>query len=81
MHGKKPVGVTYPETFSELSDAGQGMAGNPSEILDKISLEIEAADINYFVARFAFGDLKLDEVRESIELFSEQIMPELKGGS
>ena len=81
LHGKKPVGVTYPETFSELSDAGQGIAGNPSEILDKISLEIESADINYFVARFAFGDLQLDEVRESIELFSEKIMPELKGGS
>lgn len=38
---------------------------------------MEKTGCNYFVGQFAFGDLSLSEMLESIELFRARVMPEL----
>ena len=40
---------------------------------------IDESGVNYFVCRFAFGDLTLNESGRSIKLFAERVMPELSG--
>ena len=79
MHNKEPIGVKYPETFDGVLKTGQGIAGSPSQVLDEVARQCEESGINYFVSRFAFGNLTFDESRQSIELFAERVMPELSG--
>ena len=79
MHNKEPIGVKYPETFDGLLKTGQGIAGSPSQVLDEVARQCEESGINYFVSRFAFGNLTFEESRQSIELFAERVMPELVG--
>jgi len=69
-HGSAPVGVSFPETFDELIEAGQAIAGTPEEVAETIRKQSEAAGINYFLCRFAFGDLTLEEARRSVDLFA-----------
>jgi hypothetical protein len=79
MHNKEPIGVKYPDTFDDLLETGQGIAGAPNEVLDEVARQCEESDINYFMSRFAFGNLTFEESRQSIELFAERVMPELSG--
>ena len=79
MHNKEPIGVRYPETFDGLLETGQGIAGTSVQVRDEIISQCEKSGINYFVSRFAFGDLTFEESRQSIELFAERVMPELSG--
>lgn len=69
-HGSAPVGVSFPDTFDELIEAGQAIAGTPDEVAEAIGAQSDAAGINYFLCRFAFGDMTLDEARRSVELFA-----------
>ena len=70
-HGSAPVGVSFPETFDELVEAGQAIAGTPREVARSIRAQSEEAGINYFLCRFAFGDITLEEARRSVDLFKE----------
>jgi len=77
LHGQNPVGVSYPEEFDGLIETGQGVAGTPSQVLDILQSQIETAGINYFVFRFAFGDLTFAESQRSVELFAVHVMSNL----
>ena len=79
LHGQNPVGVHYPEEFDGLLETGQGIAGTPTQVLEALEAQIEAAGINYLVGRFAFGDLSYEESRRSVELYASNIMPGLQG--
>ena len=76
MHGKEPS-IYYSETFDGIKETGQGIAGTPTQVRDEIIRQCERSDINYFVCRFAFGDLTFEESNRSIELFAEHVMPEV----
>ena len=77
LHGQKPVGVNYPESFEGVMETGQGIAGAPEQVTDILRAQIATAGVNYLVCRFAFGDLTYEESRRSVELFSEQVRPHL----
>lgn len=77
LHGRSTPGGGYPETFDGLMEKGQGFAGTSSEVLDVIGSQIQECGINYFVSRFAFGNLTYEESSESIRLFAEDVMPQL----
>ena len=78
MHGKVPS-IHYSETFDGIKETGQGIAGTPAQVRDEIISQCEESGINYFVCRFAFGDLTFEESSRSIELFAEHVMPEVSG--
>ena len=78
-HGMAPVGTYFPETFDELMDAGQAVAGTPDQVARMIRAQAGAAGVNYFLCRFAFGDIALAEASRSIDLFQGP-MAALRGG-
>ena len=78
-HGSAPVGVSFPETFDELVEAGQAIAGTPDAVARAVGAQAEEAGINYFLCRFAFGDIALDEARRSVDLFKEPMAAFAKG--
>ncbi len=70
-HGSAPIGVSFPHSFDELIEASQAIAGTPDEVAEVIRAQSEAAGINYFLCRFAFGDMTLEEAQRSVELFAK----------
>jgi alkanesulfonate monooxygenase SsuD/methylene tetrahydromethanopterin reductase-like flavin-dependent oxidoreductase (luciferase family) len=77
LHGTMPAGARAVE-FDGLMAEGRGVAGSPKTVLRYLREQMEITNSNYFVGQFAFGDLTLDEMLESIELFQRQVMPGLQ---
>jgi alkanesulfonate monooxygenase SsuD/methylene tetrahydromethanopterin reductase-like flavin-dependent oxidoreductase (luciferase family) len=76
-HSAKPVSASYPEDFDQLRAMGTGIAGSPAEVRDALRGQIAESGANYFVCRFAFGDLSFDEAQRSLKLFVDHVMPAL----
>ena len=76
-HGVKgtPLLLSFPNEFHGLQEAGLGIAGTADEVRDWVQDQIERAGANYFVCRFAFGDLTHAESAQSAELFASEVMP------
>lgn len=68
-HGSAPIGISFPRTYDELMENGQAIAGTPSQVGEIIRAQAEEAGINYFLCRFAFGDISLAEASRSVALF------------
>jgi alkanesulfonate monooxygenase SsuD/methylene tetrahydromethanopterin reductase-like flavin-dependent oxidoreductase (luciferase family) len=74
-HSSKPISASYPEDFDQLRAMGTGIAGSPAEVREALLRQLAESGANYFVCRFAFGDLSFDEAQRSLKLFVDQIMP------
>ncbi|MGV7123119.1 LLM class flavin-dependent oxidoreductase [Sphingopyxis sp. 550A] len=70
-----PVAALYPETWDGLEAVGNGIAGSPETVRKFVLEEAERTGINYLVSWFAFGDMSVAEVTNSVELFSSEVMP------
>ena len=44
-------------------------------VASEIERQIDVAGLNYFVCRFAYGDLSFEEASESFDLFANEVMP------
>ena len=74
--GRPPVHNTQaysPESAHPL------IAGTPRSVTDKLAELIEATGINYLLCIFSFGDIAPQHAMRSLELFSAEVMPELRG--
>ncbi|MCB1956961.1 MAG: LLM class flavin-dependent oxidoreductase [Rhodocyclaceae bacterium] len=74
-HGISPINVSYPESFEAMQEAGLAIAGTVGTVRDTVSRQVEEAGINYFLGRFAFGDLSFEESARSVELFAQEVAP------
>ena len=72
--GAKPPFTTYTGDFDAVLANGQIIAGSPATVREAISGQASTAGLNYFLLRFAFGDLTLAESMRSVDLFSSKIM-------
>ncbi|NQV59265.1 MAG: LLM class flavin-dependent oxidoreductase [Alphaproteobacteria bacterium] len=79
-HGMKPINVNFPDTVEELAALGQAIIGTPDHVGAEIERQVEASGINYFLCRFAFGDITYDEAKQSVDLFARHIAPKQVGG-
>ena len=70
-----PLKNLYPDTWEELEGLMNGCAGSPATVGRYAIEEAERCGTNYLVSWFAFGDLAVDQVIRSFELFSEHVMP------
>jgi alkanesulfonate monooxygenase SsuD/methylene tetrahydromethanopterin reductase-like flavin-dependent oxidoreductase (luciferase family) len=70
-----PLKDLYPDTWEELEGMMNGCAGSPGTVRRYALEEAERCGTNYLVSWFAFGDLEIDDVIRSVELFSEHVMP------
>ncbi len=51
------------------------ITGTPATVRARIEQEIEESGCNYYVPRFAYGNLTHDESVRSLELFTSEVMP------
>ena len=72
-HGMKPINVNFPDSVDELAALGQAIIGTPDKVGAEIHRQAEAAGVNYFLCRFAFGDTTYDEAKQSVDLFTRHI--------
>ena len=64
--------------FDALHAAGKGVAGTPDRVREFLARRLDGATANYCINRFAFGDLTLEESSRSVNLFVNEVMPQLK---
>ena len=51
------------------------IAGTPQTVREELEKQLEETGTNYFVVRFAYGDLTHEESVRSLELFTREVMP------
>lgn len=51
------------------------MLGTPANVRERIAQELDETGANYYVPRFAFGNLTHEESVRSLELFISEVMP------
>ncbi|MCZ6509092.1 MAG: LLM class flavin-dependent oxidoreductase [Alphaproteobacteria bacterium] len=71
--GKTPG--AYSADFDEAKDLDAVIAGSPETVSAEIARQVDAAGLNYFVCRFAYGDLSYQESARSLALFSDAVAP------
>jgi len=81
MHGTSPGLGERPPTFDGIIDIGTGIAGSPATVAEVLSRQLDQSGSNYLVGQFAFGDLTLDEMLHSVELFAAKVMPGCRAGA
>jgi alkanesulfonate monooxygenase SsuD/methylene tetrahydromethanopterin reductase-like flavin-dependent oxidoreductase (luciferase family) len=78
MNGTLPDSPLRVESFDRLIGQGQAIAGSPDTVRAFLKAQVEDSGANYIVGQFCFGDLTLDEMRRSVDLFAINVMPALR---
>ena len=68
-----------PPHFDAIAEDGRGIAGSPATVLAALRKQVAETGANYIVGQFAFGDMTTEETLASLELFTRQVMPALRG--
>jgi alkanesulfonate monooxygenase SsuD/methylene tetrahydromethanopterin reductase-like flavin-dependent oxidoreductase (luciferase family) len=66
--------VRYPPGFDAARKMDVIIAGSPATVRSEIERQIAAAGVNYFVCRFAYGNLTHAQSASSLELFVSEVM-------
>jgi alkanesulfonate monooxygenase SsuD/methylene tetrahydromethanopterin reductase-like flavin-dependent oxidoreductase (luciferase family) len=74
-HNSAPQLGERPPTFDGVIDLGTGIAGSPATVARFLVRQLADSSANYLVSQFAFGDLSLDELLRSVQLFAAEVMP------
>jgi alkanesulfonate monooxygenase SsuD/methylene tetrahydromethanopterin reductase-like flavin-dependent oxidoreductase (luciferase family) len=72
-----PTQNPRPPDFDSIRHGGRGIAGSSETVARELKAQLAEAGANYCVGQFAFGDLTLDEVLRTIDLFTREVMPAL----
>ena len=78
MNGTMPNSPLRVESFDALIGQGQAIAGSPETVRKFLAVQVEDSKANYIVGQFCFGDLALEEMLRSVELFSNEVKPVLQ---
>jgi alkanesulfonate monooxygenase SsuD/methylene tetrahydromethanopterin reductase-like flavin-dependent oxidoreductase (luciferase family) len=78
MNGTQPNSPLRVDNFDTLIEQGQAVAGAPETVRKFLATQIDDSGINYIVGQFCFGDLALDEMLRSVQLFAEEVAPSLQ---
>lgn len=78
MNGTLPDSPLNMASFDQVVRQGRGIAGSPETVRAFLAAQIENSRANYVVGQFCFGDLTLDELLRSVELFAAEVMPALQ---
>ncbi len=71
--GQEPA--AYSADFDEARSRDAIIAGSPDTVAAEIARQVDAAGLNYFVCRFAYGDLSYEESARSLALFRDEVAP------
>jgi alkanesulfonate monooxygenase SsuD/methylene tetrahydromethanopterin reductase-like flavin-dependent oxidoreductase (luciferase family) len=78
LRGVTPPFTTYTEDFDAVLKNGQAIVGSPDTVREMIASQALDAGLNYFLLRFAFGDLALEESMRSLNFFAKRVQPALE---
>jgi alkanesulfonate monooxygenase SsuD/methylene tetrahydromethanopterin reductase-like flavin-dependent oxidoreductase (luciferase family) len=78
LRGATPPFTTYTEDFDAVLNNGQAIVGSPDTVRETIASQVSQAGLNYFLLRFAFGDLTLEESMRSVNFFANRLQPALE---
>jgi alkanesulfonate monooxygenase SsuD/methylene tetrahydromethanopterin reductase-like flavin-dependent oxidoreductase (luciferase family) len=78
MNGAVMQSPLRADSFDTLIAQGQAIAGAPETVRAFLASQIEESGVNYVVGQFCFGDLALDEMLRSVDLFSVHVVPALR---
>ena len=65
---------TLPDDFDDFAAEGKAIAGTPDAVAAEVRRQCKEAGINYFLCRFAFGDIAFEEAVRSLDLFTGRVM-------
>ena len=71
--------VRFPKDYAEAKQRRLAIAGTPEAVADELARQFEASTANYFLCRFAFGDLPTAAARRSFDLFVDKVAPAFPG--
>jgi alkanesulfonate monooxygenase SsuD/methylene tetrahydromethanopterin reductase-like flavin-dependent oxidoreductase (luciferase family) len=74
--GAEPV--RFAKTYAEAKARGVAIAGTPASVRAEIARQIEASGCNYFICRFAYGELTHEQALRSLDLFTRDVMPHFR---
>ena len=80
MHGTPPNSPLNVASFDKLIEQGQAIAGSPDTVRAFLAAQVADTGANYVVGQLCFGDLTLNEMLRSVELFAAHVMPALRAG-
>jgi len=66
-----------PAEFDQMMAIGQAVAGSPETVRKFLQAQVIESAANYLVGQFAFGDLTLAESLRTVELFKNEVIPNL----
>jgi alkanesulfonate monooxygenase SsuD/methylene tetrahydromethanopterin reductase-like flavin-dependent oxidoreductase (luciferase family) len=78
MNGTMPNSPLRVESFDALIGQGQAIAGSPETVWKFLVEQFEDSKANYIVGQFCFGDLTLEDMLRSVELFATEVKPALQ---
>jgi alkanesulfonate monooxygenase SsuD/methylene tetrahydromethanopterin reductase-like flavin-dependent oxidoreductase (luciferase family) len=78
LHGRSPMLGERPATFAEAQKFGCAIAGTPAQVSEFLCEAIRQSGINYVVGQFMFGTMAPDFAGKSIDLFAQQVMPQVR---
>jgi alkanesulfonate monooxygenase SsuD/methylene tetrahydromethanopterin reductase-like flavin-dependent oxidoreductase (luciferase family) len=78
LNGTMPNSPLRVESFDALISQGQAIAGSPETVRAFLAAQLDDSLANYIVGQFCFGDLTLEEMLRSVELFGAQVKPALQ---
>jgi alkanesulfonate monooxygenase SsuD/methylene tetrahydromethanopterin reductase-like flavin-dependent oxidoreductase (luciferase family) len=74
--GRSPEGSESRRgDFETALTWGGVIAGSPDSVRQHVQQFIEATGANYFVGTFAFGNLTMQQILQSLRLFATEVMP------
>jgi len=65
------------DSYDGLAKDGMGVAGSPETVTEILREDAVTSKINYLVCQFAYGDQSEAEMRQTVELFTSEVMPNL----
>jgi alkanesulfonate monooxygenase SsuD/methylene tetrahydromethanopterin reductase-like flavin-dependent oxidoreductase (luciferase family) len=72
---RKFVPMVPPQDVPGVGRQRLVMGGTPATVREQIEKLVSDCGANYFLARFAYGDLPYEESAASLGLFASEIMP------
>lgn len=75
QHGTHIPIAQYTGSFEETVERELLIYGNADSVGEQIASYLECTGTNYFVCRFAFGSLSIQQSQDSLARFVEEVMP------
>ena len=69
--------LDFIRNFDDLLEQDLVIVGSPQTVQNQVQRTVDESGINYFMSIFAWGDMPQNQVMRSLELFTQQVMPNI----